>query len=120
VLRRQHGQRHSLSLQGGRYKGRGKPETVVAELPSGGHSTRNIVFTRDESTNAGVGGARASNDAREWGASWRRSGASAGAGALNPRRAAVLPSIEGTNPQIFATGIPQLRGMAVHPLPADL
>src|ERR1700681_3064792 len=47
-------------------KAAGKPETVVAELPSGGHSTRNIVFTRDNRRML-VSVGSASNDAEGMG-----------------------------------------------------
>jgi glucose/arabinose dehydrogenase len=106
-------------------KAAGKPETVVAELPAGGHhSTRNIVFTRDDRRML-VSVGSASNDAegmersgRQVGADQTALGASWGA---ESRRAAVLAfNPDGTNPRIFATGIRNCVGMAVHPATADL
>jgi glucose/arabinose dehydrogenase len=101
-------------------KAAGKPETVVAELPSGGHSTRNIVFTRDDRRML-VSVGSASNDAEGMG---RQVGADPALGAswgAESRRAAVLAfNPDGTNPQIFATGIRNCVGMAVHPATADL
>src|ERR1700722_19656071 len=101
-------------------KAAGKPETVVAELPSGGHSTRNIVFTRDNRRML-VSVGSASNDAEGMG---RQLGADPALGAswgTESRRAAVLAfNPDGTNPQIFATGIRNCVGMAVHPATADL
>jgi glucose/arabinose dehydrogenase len=102
-------------------KAAGKPETVVAELPAGGHSTRNIVFTRDDRRML-VSVGSASNDAegmgRRVGADQTALGASWG---TESRRAAVLAfNPDGTNPQIFATGIRNCVGMAVHPATADL
>ena len=41
--------------QDGDLKAADKPETVVAELPRGGHSTRDIVFTQRRQADAGVG-----------------------------------------------------------------
>jgi glucose/arabinose dehydrogenase len=102
-------------------KAAGKPETVVAELPSGGHSTRDIVFTRDDRRML-VSVGSASNDAE--GMSGRQVGADPALGAswgTESRRAAVLAfNPDGTNPQIFATGIRNCVGMAVHPTTADL
>src|SRR6202047_3829478 len=101
-------------------KAAGRPETVVAELPSGGHSTRNIVFTRDNRRML-VSVGSASNDAEGMG---RQAGADPALGAswgAESRRAAVLAfNPDGTNPQIFATGIRNCVGMAVHPATADL
>jgi len=104
----------------------GKPETVVAGLPHGwGHSTRNIVFTKDDQRML-VSVGSASNDAEGMertkgglqvgdqnalGASWGE----------ESRRAAVLSfRADGTNPQIFATGIRNCVGMAVHPTSGDV
>jgi glucose/arabinose dehydrogenase len=104
-------------------KAAGKPETVVAKLPSGGHSTRNIVFTRDDRRML-VSVGSAGNDAEGMERSGRQVGADPALGAswgAESRRAAVLAfNPDGTNPQIFATGIRNCVGMAVHPATADL
>jgi glucose/arabinose dehydrogenase len=107
-------------------KAPGKPETVVADLPHGwGHSTRNIVFTRDD-TRMLVSVGSASNDAE--GMERTKGGLQAGdQNAIGAswgeelRRAAVLSfNADGANPQIFATGIRNCVGMAVHPTRGDV
>jgi glucose/arabinose dehydrogenase len=108
-------------------KAQGKPETVVAELPHGfGHSTRNIVFTGDDRRML-VSVGSASNDAEDMertkgglqvGANQNALGASWGE---ELRRADVLSfNTDGTNPKIFATGIRNCVGMAVHPASGDI
>ena len=108
-------------------KTEGKPETVVAGLPHGsGHSTRNIVFTGDDKRML-VSVGSASNDAEGMertkggmpvGASQNALGASWGE---ELRRADVLSfNADGTDPQIFATGIRNCVGMAVHPTSGDI
>jgi glucose/arabinose dehydrogenase len=106
----------------GDLKATGKPETVVAALPhGGGHTTRDIVFTRDDSQML-VSVGSASNDAegkspppgglQSWsgqhplGANWGREADRAGVLAFNP---------DGKNAQVFATGIRNCVGLAVHP-----
>ena len=111
----------------GDLKATGKPETIVAELPhGGGHSTRDIVFTKDDRRML-VSVGSASNDAegkdpppgglQSWssqhplGASWGREIDRAGVLAFTP---------EGKNAQIFATGIRNCVGLAVHPTSGDV
>ena len=112
-----------FAYKAGDTKAAGKPETVVAKLPSGGHSTRNIVFTRDDRRML-VSVGSAGNDAEGMERSGRQVGADPALGAswgAESRRAAVLAfNPDGTNPQIFATGIRNCVGMAVHPATADL
>jgi glucose/arabinose dehydrogenase len=111
----------------GDLKATGKPETVVAELPHGsGHSTRDIVFTNDDSrmlVSVGSG----SNDAEgkdpppgglpSWssqhalGASWGRETDRADVLAFDP---------DGKNAGVFATGIRNCVGLAVHPTSGDV
>jgi glucose/arabinose dehydrogenase len=108
--------------QDGDLKAADKPETVVAELPRGGHSTRDIVFTRDGKRML-VSVGSASNDAR--GIQSIPSddpksvlGASFG---YETRRADVLSfNPDGTNERIFATGIRNCVGLAVHPETGDV
>jgi glucose/arabinose dehydrogenase len=107
-------------------KAAGKPETVVAELPPGGHSTRNIVFTRDDQRML-VSVGSASNDAEGMERTSRGLPVRANRPALGAswgaesRRAAVLAfNADGTNPKIFATGIRNCVGMAIHPATGDL
>ena len=103
-----------------------KPETVVAELPHGfGHSTRDIAFTPgdnrmlvsvgSESNDAeGMrdppGGLPAWIDKHRLGASWGRETNRADVLAFDP---------DGKNPEVFATGIRNCVGLAVHPKTGD-
>jgi len=107
--------------QTGDLKAADRPETVVGELPRGGHSTRDIVFTRDgkrmlvsvgsESNVAeGIKGSPAEDSKSALGAS---SGDETG-------RADVLSfAPDGTDARIFATGIRNCVGLAVHPTTGD-
>jgi glucose/arabinose dehydrogenase len=104
-----------------------KPETVVAELPHGyGHSTRDIVFGNDDkrmlvsvgsaSNDAeGMGGAPGGSpswvDNHAFGASWGSESDRAGVLAFDP---------DGKNPGVFADGIRNCVGLAVHPKTGDV
>ncbi|MGA7072967.1 PQQ-dependent sugar dehydrogenase [Bradyrhizobium sp.] len=108
--------------ESGDLKATGKPETVVAELPSAGaHSTRDIVFTKDGKRML-VSVGSASNDAEGSRGSpsddsKRALGASSG---YEARRADVLSfNPDGTDPKIFATGIRNCVGLAIHPATGD-
>ena len=103
-----------------------KPETVVTELPHGfGHSTRDIVFTNDNkrmlvsvgsASNAAEGIGRAPGGLKAWiaghplGASW---------GSERNRADVLVFDPEGKNPGVFATGIRNCVGLAVHPRTGD-
>jgi glucose/arabinose dehydrogenase len=105
----------------GDLKADGKPETVVADLPHGpGHSTRNIVFTKDDKRML-VSVGSASNDAESSRGAPNNRAAALGASSGNEeRRAAVLAfDPDGTNPKIFATGIRNCVGLAIHPDSGD-
>ncbi|GAC1616453.1 MAG: sorbosone dehydrogenase family protein [Bradyrhizobium sp.] len=107
-------------------KAAGKPEIVIAELPHGfGHSTRDIVFTNDNkrmlvsvgsASNAAEGMGSASGGLQAWidghplGASW---------GGERNRADVLVFDPEGKNPGIFATGIRNCVGLAVHPRTGD-
>jgi glucose/arabinose dehydrogenase len=111
----------------GDLKATGKGETVVAELPHGyGHSTRDIVFTRDgkrmlvsvgsASNDAeGMGstpqGLPAWNDTHPPGASW---------GSEQDRADVLMFDADGKHPGIFASGIRNCVGLAVHPFNGDV
>ncbi len=107
--------------QDGDLKAASRPETVVADLPhGGGHSTRDIVFTNDGKRML-VSVGSASNDAEGMG-----KGRPDGPGALGAawgyesRRADVLAfNADGTNPTVFATGIRNCVGLAIHPTTGD-
>ena len=103
-----------------------KPEIVVAKLPhSYGHSTRDIAFTQDNKRMLVSVGSE-SNDAEgmgkppdglpSWagqhplGASW---------GSESDRADVLVFDPDGKNPGIFATGIRNCVGLAVHPKTGD-
>ena len=111
----------------GDLKARGKPETIIAELPTGGHATRDIVFAPDGTrmfvsvgslSNASQGGKKLGIPAlRQWeaehgiGASW----------GTEANRATVLVSDPaGKHQRHFANGIRNCVGMAIHPTTGDL
>jgi glucose/arabinose dehydrogenase len=111
----------------GDLKASGKPETVVAELPNGsGHSTRNIVFTSDNkrmlisvgsASNAAQGMGSPSGGLPAWigqhalGASW---------GDETDRAAVLAFDSDGKNKSVFAAGIRNCVGLAIHPTTGDL
>jgi glucose/arabinose dehydrogenase len=110
----------------GDIKAADKPETVVAQLPHGyGHSTRDIIFTKDnkrmlisvgsESNDAeGMasppGGLPSWSDKQPLGASW---------GSETDRAAVLAFDPEGKRLGIFASGIRNCVGLAVHPATGD-
>jgi glucose/arabinose dehydrogenase len=113
--------------QSGDTRAPGTPEIVVADLPHGsGHSTRDIVFTRDDKRML-VSVGSASNDAETMGrpaVTRRRSGGAAPALGSSwdteEDRADVLAfDTDGKDPQIFATGIRNCVGLAIHPATGD-
>jgi glucose/arabinose dehydrogenase len=104
-----------------------RPETIVADLPHGfGHSTRDIAFSRDDKRMY-VSVGSASNDAegmakptaaqlaslaqRPLGASWGSESDRADVLAFDPG---------GKNRTVFATGIRNCVGLAIHPATGDL
>jgi glucose/arabinose dehydrogenase len=113
----------------GDLKARGAAETVVAKLPSAdrGHWTRDLVFSKDGKTmfvSAGSGSNVAEempklDDAalKKWiaekplGAAW---------GPEEERAVVLAFDPDGKNRRIYATGIRNCVGMAVHPATADL
>jgi glucose/arabinose dehydrogenase len=110
-----------FAYRSGDLKASGKPETVVAKLPTGGHSTRDIVFTPDgkrmlvsvgSEGNAGEGLGRPPGGLEVWsrahapGASW---------GDETDRAAVLAFDPDGKNRKIFATGIRNCVGLAIQP-----
>jgi glucose/arabinose dehydrogenase len=109
-----------FAYRAGDLKASGPPETL-ASLPAGGHSTRNIVFTRDdrrmlvsvgsgsnvgEGIGAPPGGLAAWSEKRPLGAAW----------SYEQGRATVLSfDPDGKNPRLFATGIRNCVGLAISP-----
>jgi glucose/arabinose dehydrogenase len=108
-------------------KASGDPETVVTKLPRGGaHFTRDIIFSQDDkrmmisvgsASNDGEGMGSAPGGLPSWiaqqppGASWGDEANRAGVLMFDP---------DGSNPGVFATGIRNCVGLAIHPLTADL
>ena len=108
--------------ESGDLKATGKPATVVADLPhAAGHWTRDIVFTKDDKRML-VSVGSASNDAEGIkgsppGDSKSALGASSG---YETRRADVLSfNPDGADATIFATGIRNCVGLAIHPAAGD-
>jgi glucose/arabinose dehydrogenase len=107
-------------------KAAGKPETVVAKLPEGGHSTRDIAFTPDNKRmlvsvgsqgNAAEGLAAPPGGLKSWigkhafGAVW---------GGEADRAAVLAFDPDGKRLGVFATGIRNCVGLAIHPGSGDL
>jgi glucose/arabinose dehydrogenase len=86
---------------------RGKPETIVAKLPTGGHSTRDVLFSPDgKKMYVSVGSASNVQDGL-WGS--------------EKRRADILEfSPDGGGERPFATGLRNPVAMAIHPLTGNL
>jgi glucose/arabinose dehydrogenase len=110
----------------GDLKASGKPETVVAELPRGGHSTRDIAFSPDgkrmlisvgsrsndaEGIGAQVEGLQAWIGSHLFGASW---------GGETDRADVLTFDPDGKRLGIFATGIRNCVGLAIQPTTGDL
>jgi glucose/arabinose dehydrogenase len=103
-----------------------KPEIVVAKLPhSYGHSTRDIAFTQDNKRMLVSVGSE-SNDAEGMGKppdalpSWAgRHPLGASWGSESDRADVLVFDPDGKNPGVFATGIRNCVGLAVHPKTGD-
>ncbi len=112
----------------GDLKARGAPETIVADLPIGGHATRDVAFSSDgkrmfvsvgSSSNAGEDlGPKKTEAVAQWD---REHGAVGASWGDETWRADVLVfTPEGKDRKIFATGIRNCVGLAVHPPTGDL
>ena len=105
----------------GDLKASGPAETIVAKLPTGGHSTRDVAFTPDNarmlvsvgsSSNIGDGMGKPPGGLEAW-ASQQPLGAAWG---YETDRAAVLSfDPDGKNQKIFAAGIRNCVGLAIQP-----
>jgi glucose/arabinose dehydrogenase len=111
----------------GDIKASGKPQLVVAKLPHGsGHSTRDIAFTNDdkrmlisvgsgsndaEGMDAPAGGLKSWSSQHALGESW---------GAEIDRAAVLAFDPDGKNPSVFAAGIRNCVGLAVHPTSGEV
>jgi glucose/arabinose dehydrogenase len=108
-------------------KASGKPEVIVAGLPSGGnHSTRNLIFTPDNKRMLVSVGSR-SNDAEgirnligELQSLVGKYPLGASLGSETDRAAVLMFDPDGKRIGVFATGIRNCVGLAVHPTSGDL
>jgi glucose/arabinose dehydrogenase len=111
----------------GDVKAAGKPEIVVAQLPHGyGHSTRDIAFTKDNERMLISVGSK-SNDAegmrsapRETASSRDKHSLGASWGNETDRAAVLTFDPDGKRLGVFATGIRNCVGLAVHPATGDV
>jgi glucose/arabinose dehydrogenase len=111
----------------GDIKASGKPEIIVAGLPSGGsHTTRNLVFTPDNRRMLVSVGSR-SNDAEGMGRligalqSWTgKYPLGASLGTETDRAALLVFDPDGNRIGLFATGIRNCVGLAIHPMSGDV
>jgi hypothetical protein len=108
-------------------KAAAKPETVVADLPHGfGHSTKDIAFSQDDNRML-ISVGSASNDAEGMGSppgglpSWiSKHPLGAGWGSETGRADVLSFDPNGKNARVFATGIRNCVGLAVHPKTGDV
>lgn len=111
----------------GDLKARGKPETIIAKLPTGGHATRDIVFSPDGArmfvsvgsrSNVSQGGNKLGNLAlRDWEAKY---GTGATWGSEEDRATVLVADPLGKNQRHFANGIRNCVGMAIEPTTKDV
>ncbi len=116
-----------FAYRAGDMKARGAPETIVARLPTGGHSTRDVVFSQDGSKMF-VSVGSASNDAEGMGRldpsamrKWKQDKPAGAAWGDETDRADVLVfDPQGNGRRVFATGIRNCVGLAINPSAGDL
>ena len=114
----------------GDLKARGKPEVIVRDLARAvqrGHITRDVVFSKDgqqmfvsvgSATNAGEGmGKRDAAAIARWEA---QHGLGSAWGIETDRAAVLVFDPEGGNRRVFASGLRNCLGLAVHPQSGDL
>jgi len=118
-----------FAYQEGDTTARSRPETVVPELSptTGGHTTRDLVFSLDgqrmfvsvgSQSNVAEGIGKKSQDAAS---AWDTSHGLGATWGYEDRRADVLAyDAQGKAGRIFATGLRNCVGMAVHPTTGDL
>jgi glucose/arabinose dehydrogenase len=116
-----------FAYRDGDMKASGAPETIVAQLPTGGHSTRDVVFSKDGSKMF-VSVGSMSNDAENMVKldpagvrKWERDKPSGAAWGNESERADVLVfDPQGKGRRVFATGIRNCVGLAINPTTGDL
>jgi glucose/arabinose dehydrogenase len=89
----------------------GPAEMIVAGLPRGGHSTRDVVFSRDGTRMFVSVGSRSNVGERPFYAPWRSDAGRALVFAFTP---------EGKDQQFYATGLRNCVGMALQPETGEL
>jgi hypothetical protein len=107
----------------GDLKASGQPETIVPKLPTGGHSTRDVVFSKDGARMfVSVGSASNVGDGMGKGdpAEIKEKPLGAGWGSESGRANVLVFDPQGRNERIFATGIRNCVGLAVNPATGDL
>ena len=116
-----------FAYRAGDLKASGRPEVIVPHIPTGGHSTRDVVFSKDgtkmfvsvgSASNVGDGMGRLDAAAlKKWeeekplGAAWGNETGRADVLVFDP---------EGKNEKVYATGIRNCVGMAVNPTTGDV
>ena len=111
----------------GDLKARGPAQTIVAQLPTGGHSTRDIVFSPDGTrmfvsvgslSNVSQGGGKLGDLARR---QWETEhGLGATAGNETDRATVLVFDPQGQNRRNFANGVRNCVGMAIEPATGEL
>jgi len=111
----------------GDLKASARPETVVRSLPRGGHTTRDVVFSKDGQrmfVSVGSAGNNGEGMRKRSAAEIARWEAEHGLGAAwddDTDRADVLVfDPDGRNGKVFASGLRNCVGLAVHPQTGDL
>jgi glucose/arabinose dehydrogenase len=108
----------------GDLKATAPPETIVAELPHGsGHSTRDIAFSKDDKrlyVSVGSESNVAQGMAKPMTASIARLPPGASWGSETDRADVLAFDPDGKNRTVFATGIRNCVGLAIHPATGDL
>jgi glucose/arabinose dehydrogenase len=116
-----------FAYRDGDLKARGAPETIVPQLPTGGHSTRDVAFSKDGSrmfvsvgSGSNVGEGMDRRDAAAI-AKWEQDKPAGAAWGNESERADVLVfDPQGKGRRVFATGIRNCVGLAVNPTTGDL
>jgi glucose/arabinose dehydrogenase len=106
----------------------GQPEVVIDSLPDGGHWTRDLVFSRDGArmfvsvgSSSNIAEGMASKSAREISEWEGRTGVNGAAWGSETQRADVLVfNPDGKQGHIYATGLRNCVGLAVHPISDDI
>ena len=113
-----------FAYRSGDLKATAAPETIVAELPHGsGHSTRDIVFARDDGkffVSVGSGSNVAEGMAKPAAAEIAKLPLGASTGSEAERADVLSFDPDGKNKTVFATGIRNCVGLAIHPATGDL